>query len=124
MRTVAITSYHRPCYYAPYWQGSNVSAGDREQSLLWRQRLYRDPIQLQVNFYMLSRWLRIRSFVRNVARELWLYAILLVAVVALFLLAFSLNNANVWVTIGMIMAAGVVFGCLVLLFRMARGKQP
>jgi len=65
-------------------------------------------------------WRRIRSFARNAARELWLYAILLVAAVALLYLVSSLGYANRWV----ILAAGVVFGCLVVLFLMARLKRP
>jgi hypothetical protein len=67
----------------------------------------------------MSVWVRVRKFAGNAAREVWLYAILLVAAVALFYLAFNLSNANLWV----IMAAGVVFGCLVALFLMARMKQ-
>ncbi len=68
----------------------------------------------------MSPWRRIRSFALNAARELWLYAILLVATVALLYLVSSLGNANLWV----IMTAGVVFGCLVVLFIMARLKRP
>ncbi len=52
------------------------------------------------------------------ARDARLYALLLIAAAALFFLAFNLGNANILV----IMAAGVVFGCLVALFIMARTK--
>jgi hypothetical protein len=55
---------------------------------------------------------------RAIARDAWLYALLLVAAAALFFLAFNLSNANILV----IMAAGIVFGCLVALFIAARVK--
>ncbi len=55
---------------------------------------------------------------RAIVRNAWLYALLLVAAAALFFLAFNLSNANILV----IMAAGVLFGCLVALFIAARVK--
>ena len=63
-------------------------------------------------------WGRILQNVARAMRELWLYLVLLIAAVALFYLAFSLSNASLWV----IMAASVVFGCLVILFIMARHR--
>ncbi len=62
---------------------------------------------------------RLAHFLRALARDAWLYALLLVAAAALFFLAFNLSNANVLV----IMAAGIVFGCLVALFIAARVKM-
>lgn len=56
---------------------------------------------------------------RAVARDAWLFALLLVAAAALFFLAFNLSNANIFV----VMAAGIVFGCLVALFIAARVKM-
>ena len=63
-------------------------------------------------------WPRLIRSLRALARDVWLYALLLVAAAALFFLAFNLSNANILV----IMAAGVVFGCLVALFIAARVK--
>lgn len=56
--------------------------------------------------------LRVVELLRALARDAWLYAVLLVAAGALFFLAFNLSNASILV----IMAAGVVFGSLVALF--------
>jgi len=65
---------------------------------------------------------RITHFVKTAARQGWTFAVLVLAAVALFYLAYSLSGAN----IGALMAAGVVFGCLVTLFVAARQtrKQP
>ncbi len=59
---------------------------------------------------------------KSLARQGWTFAVLVLAAVALFYLAYSLSGAN----IGALMAAGVVFGCLVTLFVAARQsrKQP
>lgn len=57
-------------------------------------------------------WPRPARSLRALARDAWLYVVLLVAAGALFFLAFNLSNANILV----IMAAGVVFGSLVALF--------
>lgn len=58
---------------------------------------------------------------RSLARQGWTFAVLILAAVALFYLAYSLSGAN----IGALMAAGVVFGCLVTLFVAARqGRKP
>ena len=53
---------------------------------------------------------------RSLARQGWTFAVLVVAAIALFYLAYSLSGAN----LGALMAAGVVFGCLVTLFIAAR----
>jgi hypothetical protein len=53
---------------------------------------------------------------KSFARQGWTFAVLVLAAVALFYLAYSLSGAN----IGALMAAGVVFGCLVTLFVAAR----
>lgn len=63
-------------------------------------------------------WLGLVRSLRALARDAWLYVVLLVAAGALFFLAFNLSNANILV----IMAAGVVFGSLVTLFIAARMK--
>lgn len=59
------------------------------------------------------------DLVRKAGRNLWLYLVLVLAAVALFYLAYSLSGAN----IGALMAAGVVFGCLVTLFIAARQSR-
>jgi hypothetical protein len=61
-------------------------------------------------------WGILLRWTRHVTRDLWLYGVLLIAAIALFYIAFNLSNANIWV----LMAAGVVFGCVVTLFLMAR----
>jgi hypothetical protein len=53
---------------------------------------------------------------KSFARQGWTFAVLVLAAVALFYLAYSLSGAN----IGALMAAGIVFGCLVTLFVAAR----
>lgn len=53
---------------------------------------------------------------KSFARQGWTFAVLVLAAVALFYLAYGLSGAN----IGALMAAGVVFGCLVTLFVAAR----
>lgn len=63
-------------------------------------------------------WPRPVRSLRALARDAWLYAVLLIAAAALFFLAFNLSNANILV----IMAAGVVFGSLTTLFIAARMK--
>jgi hypothetical protein len=59
------------------------------------------------------------SFVTRIAREFGLYVVLFIAVISLFTLAFNLNN-NVIYTL---LAGGVVFVCMVVLFLVARSKQ-
>ena len=54
----------------------------------------------------------------NVLRNSWLYIVLVVAALALFYLAFSLNRTDIWA----VMAAGTAFGCLITLFLAARGR--
>ncbi|HQX12108.1 MAG TPA: DUF4230 domain-containing protein [Thermoflexales bacterium] len=56
---------------------------------------------------------------KNFARQGWTFAVLVLAAVALFYLAYSLSGAN----IGALMAAGVVFGCLLTLFIAARQSR-
>ena len=56
---------------------------------------------------------------KSLARQGWTFAVLVLAAVALFYLAYSLSGAN----IGALMAAGVVFGCLVTLFVAARQSR-
>ena len=56
---------------------------------------------------------------KSLARQGWTLAVLVLAAVALFYLAYSLSGAN----IGALMAAGVVFGCLVTLFVAARQSR-
>lgn len=63
---------------------------------------------------------RITHLVKSIARQGWLYVVLVLAAIALFYLAYSLSNAN----IGALMAAGIVFGCLVVLFVAARQNRP
>ncbi len=59
-------------------------------------------------------WAAIRRFFRAT----WLYLLLAITAVVLFYLAFNLSSANLWA----IMAAGVVFGCLVALFVLRRSS--
>ncbi len=56
---------------------------------------------------------------KSLARQGWTFAVLILAAVALFYLAYSLSGAN----LGALMAAGVVFGCLVTLFVAARQSR-
>ncbi len=56
---------------------------------------------------------------RGLLRGAWLYLVLIVAGMALFFLAFNMRSANPWV----LLAAGVAFACLVVLFIAAR-KSP
>ena len=64
-------------------------------------------------------WSKLGQAVRAFFRDAWLYLVLLIAAAALFYLAFNLSNANILVLV----AAGIVFGCLVALFIAARVKQ-
>lgn len=61
----------------------------------------------------------ITEAIKTIARQGWTFAVLVLAAVALFYLAYSLSGAN----IGALMAAGVVFGCLVTLFVAARQSR-
>ncbi len=61
----------------------------------------------------------ITEALKTIARQGWTFAVLVLAAVALFYLAYSLSGAN----IGALMAAGVVFGCLVTLFVAARQSR-
>jgi hypothetical protein len=63
-------------------------------------------------------WGRIVGIVARALHELWLYLVLLIAAIALFYIAVNISPINLWV----IMAAGAVFGCLVILFIMARHR--
>lgn len=56
----------------------------------------------------------------NALRGVWLYLVLIVAAAALFYLAFNLSNASLPV----LLAAGVAFVCLVILFIAARARPP
>lgn len=61
---------------------------------------------------------RVAEFLRAAARDARLYALLFVAAAALFFLAFNTGNAG----IPAILAAGVLFVCLVALFIAARAR--
>ncbi len=52
------------------------------------------------------------NWIRRTAQALWLYLVLTVAALALFYIAFNLSTFNLLI----ILAAAVVFGCLVTLF--------
>jgi hypothetical protein len=58
--------------------------------------------------------------ISDLARGAWQFAVLVIAAVALFVLAFSLGQFN----LATLIAAAVVFACLVVLFLAARRKPP
>jgi Protein of unknown function (DUF4230) len=62
---------------------------------------------------------RIIPLVVKVIHEVWLYIVLLIAVLALFYLAFILSNTSVWALV----FSGLVFLCLIALFSTARSRQ-